>query len=313
MGTVYGANPQGRARAAFTLIELLVVIAIIALLVGILLPSLSSARNQAKGIVCMSNLRQLGVQMAIYQNKFEHFPPVRLKETPVGGMMEEYFHKIPGYEFRRAKPRWQWFLTEEIGPVVDPDRYPTEADFNASMVIDNDYFECPSLSGFTNDVRNGAFGYNGTYLGNSRTNDRGTGWIRWPVNESRISNPGGTIAVADSRGGAMPHGNHAYWLDPPKKAKYGDASNPGEDFGPGDGELEELGHSPIEARHSDRGNVLFLDGHAKPMSLVAAGYHVDSDGQVVPVGQIDRTQAHNKLWAGTGRDDLPGEFIFDNP
>ncbi len=42
---------------------------------------------------------------------------------------------------------------------------------------------------------------------------------------------------------------------------------------------------------------------------VAAGYHVDSDGQVVPVDQIDRTQAHNKLWAGTGRDDLPREFV----
>ena len=129
MGSVYGANRNGRVQPAFTLIELLVVIAIIALLVGILLPSLSSARNQAKGIVCMSNLRQLGVQLAIYQNKFDHLPPVRLKETPVGQVMETYYHKIAGYEFRRAKPRWQWFLTEEIGPVVDPDRYPTEDAF----------------------------------------------------------------------------------------------------------------------------------------------------------------------------------------
>ncbi len=310
MGAEYGVSSKGRVRPAFTLIELLVVIAIIALLVGILLPSLSSARNQAKAVVCMSNLRQLGVQLAIYQNKFDHLPPVRLKESPVGGTMETYYHKLTGYDFRRAKPRWQWFLTEEIGPVVDPDRYRTEDAFNDSMVIDNDYFECPSLSGFTNDVRNGAFGYNGTYLGNSRTNNGGTGWIRWPVNESRIANPGGTIAIADSRGGAMPHGNHAYWLDPPKKAKYGNASNPGEDFGPnGSSELEELGHSPIEARHSDRGNVLFMDGHSKSMSLESAGYHVDSVGQAVPVDQIDRTKAHNKLWAGTGRDDLPGEYI----
>jgi len=53
-------------RGGFTLIELLVVVAIIALLVSILLPSLTQARNSAVSLTCLSNLRQTGQAFGMY-------------------------------------------------------------------------------------------------------------------------------------------------------------------------------------------------------------------------------------------------------
>ena len=57
---------QRMSRKAFTLIELLVVIAIIALLMGIIMPSLRAARRAARSLVCQSNLKQWGMCYLMY-------------------------------------------------------------------------------------------------------------------------------------------------------------------------------------------------------------------------------------------------------
>ncbi len=86
-------------RRGFTLLELLVVIAIIAILMGLLLPTVQRVRGAAQQTQCMNNLRQMGIALHQYHNQHGHLPPAYVFDE-----VAQPDHRVTRY----CQPGWGW-------------------------------------------------------------------------------------------------------------------------------------------------------------------------------------------------------------
>lgn len=287
----------------FTLIEFLVTISIIAVLIGILIPALSSARRTARTAGCMSNMRQVAMGYFIYANDNGGIGvPGRMP----GGANNLY----PVGNGLQYRPRWYITLGASAGfhAYHQPSQNP--ADDNTKLV-DGDVFICPEVSDWRNN-RNYPYGYNHQFLGNSRNRTGGGGAIRFPVRADRFLSDR-TVLAADSLGTAAgkpramrtPYnlsgsgnrttdmGNHAWSLDPPRLTATSDYCD--------DNNRTPGNRSAPHARHSGAANFSFLDGLVSSLPPADTGYVKNADGSFADSGG----SAHNRFFSGTGQDDDP--------
>lgn len=290
-----------RAQAAFTLIELLVVVAIISALIGILVPSLSRARAQARAAVCSADLRTLGQGLIMYANEYgDRLLPGRMPKVD-----DENWHVAiaGGVKYR---PTFLAMMGRQVGLPAFADPQPTKNDVDREgepgdrQNYASEVYVCPEVADWT-DERNGAYGYNYQFLGNSRLRDPSDvhSFKNWPLNLSRVRSPAGCVAVGDSMGTAasFPKGaRRDYGNNTRDVQRYGDEGfnldPPTVD--PVNGELAGDSHSPpvrsaAHDRHLGKAQILWLDGHGTGQTLGSLGYSVAGDGTV-------EMQGNNRLW-----------------
>jgi prepilin-type N-terminal cleavage/methylation domain-containing protein/prepilin-type processing-associated H-X9-DG protein len=211
------------ARRAFSLVELLVVVGIIAVLIGLLMPAITAARESAKTVACLSNLRQLAVATHAYADSNKGLFPIA-------------YHFRTSPEF--VSYAWDFTTTRTSGGDVV-----VEAGLLWDGKGSGKVQQCPSFDGASNTVGDPFTGYN-----------YNTSYIGHGASESIVKPAKVTDVRRSSRCALFGDGGFGSGANKFMRAPWAN---------PGDASFTARHSGTQAYRHRGRTNAVFVDGHGE--------------------------------------------------